>query len=35
MKPLYYIKPNTYHKGFFLAAVISALIAGLALEIHE
>lgn len=35
MFPLYYIKPNTYYKAFFLAAIISAISAGLAIEIRE
>ena len=35
MKPLFPIIPNTYHKAFFLAAFISALAAGLVIEIHD
>ena len=35
MKPLYKIIPNTYHKAFFLAAIISALCSGIAIEVHH
>jgi len=35
MKPFIPIKPDTYHKSFFLAAFISAIAAGLAIEIHD
>lgn len=35
MKPIYNIKPNTYHNAFFLAAIITSILAGLSIEIHD
>ena len=35
MKPIFKVVPNTYHKAFLLAAIISALFAGIAIEIHD
>ena len=35
MKPIFKIVPNTYHKAFLLAAIISALFSGIAIEIHD